>query len=169
MYQAVTLNSKISYWSSLLLRWITIQAFVISSWRQTNSSHFFDSSYSSDARLLRLCNYGGPLCAESLCLCVTADTSAHLHADSSGWGCTYTHQLSPPQWLNCATRQKGAAGIQTAIKVKMAVSNPTTIFPFVKIIITILVAWWCSAQAEETQRVEGRGGKHRGRKRKGPS
>lgn len=33
-------------------------------------------------------------------------------------------------------------------------SNPTTVFPFVKIIITILVAWQCSAQAEKTQWVE---------------
>lgn len=89
------------------------------------------------------------LCVQKLCVYVLQLTLQLISMLIALVGAAHTPALSPAMIKLCRMT-KGAAGIQTAIKVKMAMSNPRTIFPFVKIIITILVAWRCSAHREAT-------------------
>lgn len=63
------------------------------------------------------CNYGRALCAEWLCLCVTADTWTHLYADISSWGRTHT-SAPPPQWLDGAAWQKALLASKQQLKWK---------------------------------------------------
>lgn len=83
------------------------------------------------------------VCVLTVCVYVLQLTLQLISMQIAAVRAAHTPALSPAMIKMCHVT-KGTAGIYAAIKVKMAMSNLTTVFPFVRIIITILVAWQCS-------------------------